>query len=121
MKRILDDDHIVGTELQLVVSLICLKSGYDFLRIFQGKEVKIHLLYQAYRDLLFSVLVEICQPQSLKNSRGEVLSGKELKFLKLETEEERKVRRRQETVVKVQKKKSEFFRHVVLREEKDCL
>ena len=118
MKRILDDDHIVGTELQLVVSLSCLKSGYDFLRIVQGKEVKIHLLYQAYRDLLFSVL---CQPQSLKNSRGEVLSGKELKFLKLETEEERKVRRRQETVVKVQKKKSEFFRHGVLREEKDCL
>ena len=49
------------------------------------------------------------------------MSGKELKFLRLETEEKRKVRRRQETVVKVQKKKSEFFRHGVLREEKDCL
>ena len=85
MKKILSAEYIVNTELKLVVGLRCLKAGYDFLRIFQGKEVKIHFLYQAYMDLLKEVLVEVCHPSSLKNSRGEDLSGKELKFLKLET------------------------------------
>ena len=58
--------------------------------------MKIHLLYQAYFDLLKDVLVEVCQPGSLKNSKGENLSGKEFKCLKLETEEERNIRRVEE-------------------------
>ena len=123
MKRILSAEHIVDTELKLVVGLRCLKAGYDFLRIFQGKEVKIHLLYQTYLDLLKEVLVEVCQPSSLKNSRGEDLSGKELKFLKIETIEERNIRRMEEskTVKDEKEKKGEHVRYGLLMKEKDFL
>merc|ERR1712080_44572 len=37
----------VHTELEFIVCRDGLKDGYDFLRIFQSKEIKIHLLYEA--------------------------------------------------------------------------
>ena len=49
------------------------------------------------------------------------MSGKELKFLKLETEEEKSERRRMEKLVRDQKKKSGLLRHGLLRDERDCL
>ena len=47
MKKALSDGNIIKTEVELLVSLNCLKSGFDFLKIFQGKEVKVHMLYEA--------------------------------------------------------------------------
>ena len=54
------------TELEFIVCKDSLKSGYDFLVIFQSKEIKIHLLYEAYKSLLKNVLFDICEPDGLK-------------------------------------------------------
>ena len=86
-------DEIIDTELELVVFQNILKPGYDFLRVFQSKEVKIHLLYIAYKELLADILLEICEPQGLCNSKGSELAGKELKLLVLETKAERRERK----------------------------
>ena len=104
MKKVLDDDHIVETEFKLLVSLHCLKPGYDFLRIFQSKDIKVHLLYEAYLNMLKEVLLEICDSHSLQDSKGNDLSGKELKLLKLETEEEKKKRKLEKEEDKFKKK-----------------
>ena len=93
MKKALEEANIMKTEFNLMVSYCCLKPGHDFLVIFQGKCVKIHLLYAAYERLLKEVLVEICEAGSLKDSKGNDLPGKELKSLKLETKEERRQRK----------------------------
>ena len=75
-----------------------LKDGYDFLLKFQTYDVMIHLLYQTYRSLLLDVLMEIVEPAGLKYSRGssDILSGKDMKKLVLETKEERKARKEEE-------------------------
>ena len=93
MKRVLSTQKILSTEFHLLLSYCCLKPGHKFLLIFQGKSVKIHLLYDAFEKLLKEVLLEICEPVSLKDSRGADLSGKELKCLVLENKEERQLRR----------------------------
>ena len=77
----------VDMELELVVCKHLLKEGYDFLRIFQAKEVKIHLLYEAFNNLLKDVLIEICELEGLLNSKNHLLHGYQLKELVLETKE----------------------------------
>ena len=65
----------VDTELDFLVCQNVLKNGYDFLRIFQSKDIKIHLLYEAFTSLLRDVLVDICEPAGLRNSKGRPLDG----------------------------------------------
>ena len=81
------------TEIELIVARDSLKLPHDFLRIFQAEDVKIHLLYDAMKELLRSTLQEIAEPAGLVNSKGEKLDGKELKSIILETKEERIKRR----------------------------
>ena len=83
MKTALEESNIIKTEFNLLVSYCCLKPGHEFLVIFQGKNIKIHLLYAAYERFLKEVLVDICETGSLKDSKGNDLTGKELKNLKL--------------------------------------
>ena len=93
MKKALGEQSIMKTEFDLMVSYCCLKPGYEFLLIFQGKSVKIHLLYAAFEKLLKEILIEICEPESLKDSKGVDLPGKELKCFKLENKTERELRK----------------------------
>jgi hypothetical protein len=93
MKTALEESNIIKTEFNLLVSYCCLKPGHEFLVIFQGKNIKIHLLYAAYERFLKEVLVDICETGSLKDSKGNDLTGKELKNLKLENKLERRQRK----------------------------
>ena len=107
-KVFLDNDVSIEIELQLILARSCMKEGYDFLKIFQSQEVKIHLLYDAYYNLLRNILLEICAPSSLKNSKGEKLSGRDLKDIVLDTKNERDARKQKENEdkqVSVSKKK----------------
>ena len=69
--------------------LSVLRDRYDFLRIFQSKDIKIHLLIEAFYSHLKNVLVDICEPAGLRKSKGCPLGGLELKVLVLETTVER--------------------------------
>ena len=91
-------DETFDTELEMMMCETLLKDGYDFLLKFQTYDVMIHLLYQTYRSLLLDVLMEIVEPAGLKYSRGssDILSGKDMKKLVLETKEERKARKEEE-------------------------
>ena len=60
----------MDTELDFLVCQNVLKDGYHFLRIFQSKDIKIHLLYEAFYSLLKNVLVDICEPAGLRKSKG---------------------------------------------------
>ena len=82
------------TELEFIVCQDCLKSGHDFLLIFQSKEIKIHLLHEAFKSLLRNVLVNVCEIEGLWTATEQrPLSGAELKFLALETRSERNIRK----------------------------
>ena len=117
MKKALEEGNIIKTEFNLMLSYCCLKPGHDFLVIFQGKCVKVHLLFAAYERMLKDVLLEICDIGSLKDSKGIDLPGKELKFLKLESKEERRERKSVESSKNVEKS----VRYGRLVEESACL
>ena len=63
------------------------------------------------------LLIEICEPESLKDSKGVDLPGKELKRLKLETITERELRKNSERIKEVKK----TVRYGRLLEESACL
>ena len=84
---------IVETELELVVCVELLKRSHEFLLKFQSPGIKIHVLYPDCKELLLSVLDDICEPDGLKTSKGRRLSGIELEKLVLETRKERRERR----------------------------
>ena len=87
------------TELEFIVCQDCLKSGHDFLLIFQSKEIKIHLLYEAFKTLLKNVLYDICEADGLRTyTTKSPLSGAELKSLVLETRAERNARKEAKTL-----------------------
>ena len=96
----IDSVEALQTEIELLVAADTTKPGYEFLKIFQSPDVKIHLLYNGYQELLKSAMLQIVHPASLRNSRGEKLSGEELKFLVLETKEERTERKLAEAAEK---------------------
>ena len=56
------------TELEFIVCQDCLKSGHDFLLIFQSKEIKIHLLHEAFKSLLRNVLIYVCEIEGLRTT-----------------------------------------------------
>ena len=87
------------TELEFIVCKDSLKSGYDFLLIFQSKEIKIHLLYEAFKSLLKNVLFDICEPDGLKTyTTKSPPSGADLKSLVLEMKAERNARKEAENI-----------------------
>ena len=105
------------TELEFIVYKDSLKSGYDFLVIFQSKEIKIHLLYEAFKGLLRNVLYDVCEREGLGTATSRrPLSGAELKFLVLETRSERNVRKENENIQDGMGRKKEFKRHCLLME-----
>ena len=55
----------IKTELEFIVCQDSLKSGHNFLLIFQSKEIKIHLLYEAFKGLLRNVLYNVCESEGL--------------------------------------------------------
>ena len=55
----------LNNELELSVARECMKPIYDFLRIFQSQEVKIHLLYEGMKEILRNILLEIVEPSSI--------------------------------------------------------
>ena len=59
----------VDTELEFLVCQDVLKNGYDFSRIFQSQDIKIHLLYEAFTSLLRGVLLDICEGEGLRTSK----------------------------------------------------
>ena len=67
-KRMFGEEK-VDTELEFLVCQTVLKDGYDFLRIFQSQDIKIHLLYEAFTSLLRDVLLDICEPEGLRTSK----------------------------------------------------
>ena len=100
-----------------------LKDGYDFLRIFQSQDIKIHLLYEAFTSLLRDVLLDICEGKGLKTTTKKLpLPGYDLKVLVLETRVERNTRREKEKFEAPTKSKmAEFKRYCQLLEPDDVL
>ena len=87
------------TELEFIVCKDSLKCSYDFLVIFQSKEIKIHLLYEAFKSLLRNVLYDICENEGLRTATSKsLLSGADLKSLVLETRSERNAREETENI-----------------------
>ena len=102
----------IKTELEFIVCKDSLKSGYYFLVIFQSKEIKIHLLYEAFKGLLRNVLYDICESGGLRTATSKTpLSGAELKFLVLETRAERNARKETENIRDRRGKKKDFTRY----------
>ena len=99
-----------------------LKDGYNFLRIFQSKDIKIHLLIEAFYSHLKNVLVDICEPAGLRKSKGCPLGGLELKVLVLETTVERQTRKENEKYEDTTKNKTDVYvRHCLLLEVEQIL
>ena len=110
------------TELEFIVCQDCLKSSYDFLLIFQSKEIKIHLLYEAFKGLLRNVLYDVCESEGLRTATSRrPLSGAELKFLVLETRSERNVRKENENIQDGRGRKKDFTRYCLLMEPDNVL
>ena len=111
-KSFLDPNVAFIKEVQLNIARESMKLSFDFLRIFQSGEVKIHLLFDSMKELVRTNLHEIVEPAALKNSKGEKLDGKELKDLILETKEERQKRQQSNNKSKLSlSKSSKFQRH----------
>ena len=110
------------TELEFIVCQDCLKSGHDFLLIFQSKEIKIHLLHEAFKSLLRNVLVDVCEIEGLRTATEKrLLTGAELKFLVLETRSERNIRKENEKFQDARGRKTEFKRHCAILEPNQVL
>merc|ERR1712080_55174 len=107
----------VHTELEFIVCQDGLKDGYDFLRIFQSKEIKIHLLYEAFNSLIRKTLISVCEITGIRTTTTKrLLTGAELKNLVLETQSERDRRREKERFQRGRSKSEEYERHCLILE-----
>ena len=84
----------VQTELDFLMCQDGLKSGRNFLLIFQSKEINIHLLHKACNSLIRNALVSVCEIGGFRTATSRrLLTGAELKDFVLETRSERNTRK----------------------------
>ena len=94
LKKYLDpDEGLQKATVELDVAIDCLGSSDQLLKVFQSQNPMIHVLKPTILQFVRDCFIEVTDVKFLQYSDGKPLGGSSLKYLQLETEEDRLSRR----------------------------